>query len=98
MAESIIPQIYVDLARELVDRVIEPSDFMMRFLEEFKAEKRFFDEPSEAALNALFAAAEGFVEHPSSMPDVVDEEQLRDAARDFLRFAEAQDRDASRNP
>jgi hypothetical protein len=90
VAESIVPQAYVDLSRQFIDESINPIDFMTRFLAEFKNEKRFFDERTGAVLNALFYAAEEFVDHPSTRPNAVDELQLRAAARDLLEFVKAQ--------
>jgi len=91
VAESIVPQAYVDLSRQLIEESISPTDFMMRFLAEFKNEKRFFDERTGAVLNTLFYAAEEFVDHPSARPDAVGELQLRSAARNLLEFVKAQD-------
>lgn len=93
MAESTVPQIYVDLSTRLVNYQISPNEFMVLFLREFKDEKRFFDDPTGKALNALFYAAEEFVDYPSSRPGVVDEAQLRVAARGLLRFVEMQKRE-----
>ncbi|XVV10929.1 colicin immunity domain-containing protein [Actinoplanes sp. CA-131856] len=90
MAESIVPQTYVDLSRLLIDQSISPTDFMTRFLADFKNEKRFFDERTGAILNALFYAAEEFVDHPSTRPNAVGELQLRAAACNLLEFIEAQ--------
>lgn len=86
MAESIVPQVYVDLSLQLVNELISPNNFMVRFLEEFKAEKRFFDERTAEVLNALFYAAEEFVDHPSSRSSAVDEVQLRAAAGDLIQL------------
>ncbi|MFG1608582.1 colicin immunity domain-containing protein [Actinoplanes sp. NPDC049265] len=81
---------YVDLSRNFVDDSISPIDFMTRFLAEFKNERRFFDERTGDVLNALFYAAEEFVDHPSTRPNVVGELQLRAAARNLLEFVKAQ--------
>jgi len=91
VAESVVPELYTDLSRQLVNKKISPNEFMERFLEEFKAEKRFFDERAGEALNALFYAAEEFVDHPSSRSGAVDEEHLRAAASDLLQFVAAQE-------
>ena len=90
MAESTVPRVYVELARRFVDQLIEPNTFMMRILDTYKAETGFFEGETLAALDALFYAAEEFVDEPSHGPGAIDEVQLRTAARDFLQFAEAQ--------
>ncbi|MGW4940712.1 colicin immunity domain-containing protein [Actinoplanes sp. NPDC004185] len=89
---SVVPRVYVDLSLQLVEKLISPSEFMTRFLREFKAEKRFFDERADEVLDSLFYAAEEFVEEPSSRPGVVGEAELFAAARGLLEFVEDQER------
>jgi hypothetical protein len=98
VAESVVPQVYVDLSLQLLKKLISPSEFMTRFLREFKAEKRFFDERAGEVLNSLFYAAEEFVEEPSSRPGAVGEEELIAAARGLLDFVQDQERSGGDRP
>jgi hypothetical protein len=87
---SVVPKVYVDLSLQLVSGLISPSDFMSRFLKEFKAEERFFEGRAYEVLNSLFYAAEDFVDDVPGQSGVVGKAELYAAARDVLDFTEAQ--------
>jgi hypothetical protein len=94
MPKGKIPEIYSELVKEFLRGEMAADEFSLAVLGEYKRERRFFDEAESAVMNQLFYAAEDYCGDPELRDEGdLDEQQLADAAREFLAAIKVLDGD-----